>query len=76
MTPAEFRKTAMRSGYGCAETTDEYIRKTGKAEYTEDDFIELYRLHERWLAWRERPPEWVVWTGEMEDAEWEERDGR
>lgn len=46
MTADEFKKSAKRSGYGCAKSIALYIRRSQKADFTEEDFIELYRLNE------------------------------
>lgn len=61
MTPAEFTRTARACGYGDAVSIKRYMDKhTG--EYTDDDFIALYRLHEARMdalhPWRKGGEKW------------------
>lgn len=49
MTLDEFKKIAASSGYGCAKTIDKWMKQNPKDEYTEDDFIALYRYHEDYM---------------------------
>lgn len=43
MTKSEFTATALKCGYGCQKTVEKYTE--GREEFTEDDFIRLFRLH-------------------------------
>lgn len=43
MTKDEFTKAALKCGYGCQKTVEKYTE--GREEFTDDDFIRLFRLH-------------------------------
>lgn len=46
MTPDEFYKTSISSGYACSLTAKKYMQMANRPEYTEDDYIYVYRFHE------------------------------
>lgn len=52
MKTDEFIKIALACGYGCQKTIEQYTK--GRDEFTEDDFIGLYRFHERRMAAQNR----------------------
>ena len=52
MNKQEFIKTASSCGYGCERTIEMYTK--GRKEFTEDDFIGLFRFHERFMESQNR----------------------
>ena len=52
MKKDEFIKTALKCGYGCQKTVEKYTE--GREEFTEDDFIRLFRFHTEFMEFTDR----------------------
>lgn len=48
MNREEFIKLARSSGYGNKESAKKYADRTGREEFTDQDFIELYHESMKW----------------------------
>jgi hypothetical protein len=60
MKKDEFIKTALKCGYGCQKTVEKYTE--GREEFTEDDFIRLFRLHTKFTS---RSSKWRNYEGAL-----------
>lgn len=47
MTKEEFLQATVAAGYATKKSCNAYIKKELKSEYSEKDFIDVYRFHER-----------------------------
>lgn len=48
MNKEEFVKLAVSSGYANKHAAEQYAEKTGREEFTDNDFIELYHTSMHW----------------------------